>query len=114
MVLASEHVHSVLEDRLVEQGVFVVLVGNLFLCDTFCCAFRFFDVFLIIKKDGVHFRAQAHNLRDRDARALVFHFPENLLVFLAVQWMVLWKITRVIVIQVLSHVFVDVICLDLK
>ena len=62
VVLASQHVYSVLENRLVEQGVFVVLVGDLFLGDTLCCTFRFFDVCLIVHEDGVHFGGQAHNL----------------------------------------------------
>ena len=108
VVFISKHVHPVFECLPVEEGVLVVLVVDLFLCHDFGGALCFLYVFVALEQDGVHLGAQAHNLRDRLARALVLHLADDFLVKLAVEGMVLGIVTRVAVPELAPHVFVDI------
>ena len=58
----SEHVHPVLVGLPAEEGVLVVLVADLFLCDNLGGALRLLFVFAALDRNGVHLGAQADDL----------------------------------------------------
>ena len=114
VAFALEPVHPVLERSLTEKGLLVVLVADLFLCDNLggalCSLFA-----VSLEQNGVHLGAQADDLQDWLALALVLHLADDLLVKLAVKGMVLGIVTRVVeFVPKVFHVLVDVLRLDLK
>ena len=80
VAFALKPVHPVLEGSLAEKGLLVVLVVDLFLCDNLGGALCFFYVFVSIDFDRVHLGAQADDLQDWLALALVLYLADNLLV----------------------------------
>ena len=64
-------------------------------------------------KDGVHLRSQSNILLNGYAVCLIFHLSEDFLVRQAVQWMVLCVSGCVKEIDVLQHVLINVVGLDL-
>ena len=62
----------------------------------------------------VHLRTQTHVLGDRAAGTLVLHFTQDLLVFEAVELVVLWVVARVVELCVCGHLRIYTLCLDLE
>ena len=90
-------------------------MADLFLCDNLGGALCFLYVFVSLEQDGVHLGAQADNLQDWLALALVFHLADDLLVKLAVEGVALGIVTRVVkFVPKVFHVLVDVLRLDFK
>ena len=90
-------------------------MADLFLCDNLGGALCFLYVFVSLEQDGVHLGAQADNLQDWLALALVFHLADDLLVKLAVEGVALGIVTHVVkFVPKVFHVLVDVLRLDFK
>ena len=110
----SKPVHPVLVGLPTEEGVLVVVVADLFLCDNLGGALRFLFVSAALNRNGVHLGAQADDLRDWFSVALVLHLADDLLVLLAVEGMVLGVVACVVELELIPHVFVDILRLDLE
>ena len=102
------------EGLLVEEGLFVLLVSDVFLHDILFHALGLLDVFSTSLQDGVHLGAQAHILSDGAPSALVLHLPENFLVHHTVERVALRIVRRVVEVRVLCDVQIDILCLDLE
>ena len=114
VAFALKPVYSVLERSLAEKGLLVVLVADLFLCDNLGGALCFLYVFVALEQDGVHLGAQADDLQDWLALALVLHLADALLVKLAVKGVVLGIVTCVVkFVPKVFHVLVDILRLCL-
>ena len=73
------------EGLLVEEGLFVLLVSDVFLHDILFHALCLLEVLSTGLQDGVHLGAQAHILGDGAPGALVLHLAQDLLVRRAVE-----------------------------